>query len=450
MANFSFTSFLSSNGGSSATQGNTARRLSQPSEKQKSFYFDLCDRKKISRKDITQFTFDQLGKEIEQLQKLPDPASERQVAKIRELEKEIIALGGDLNPIGDAVINALSGGREGTASSLIQSLFDMRTALNQVAKPTDPQLGIMVEWYLCPDIPFESFSSEEVYAMKSGANMSESMTVTIEIPRRIDLGDGLWRHMTPDEFASAIKERMTKRQASKFIDDYRAVFYDWKKTRITSQQVNYIRELELRLANISTPKAVEFAVVDGEVQEIRNTTVDYNAEWNPMAYEPMDELSLAQFSYEQASQWIDQLKSELTNKPKTLHNEEEVYGQAQQQFEEKNLVRGENNRVRNEHDAKTDEFNKFNDLLFAVEAILGYGDDEVHEYATELMLDANVDSNAILERKQYIKNFFMSTVTIDPNKTGITPAEQKRWESQMARIFNMCDEIPVALEILAM
>lgn len=449
MTAFSFTSFLQSNGGNNnnggSRGGNGGGRLNKPSERQIKFYYDLCERKKVTRKDITQFSFEQLGKEIDELQKRPDPASDRQITKIRELEQEIISLGGDLKPIGDDVINSLTGGREGTASSFIQALFDMRSNMNIIAPPTDAQLKILVEWYLCPDIPFESFSSEEVFPMKNGANVAESQTITVEINRGIDLGNGQWRHMTPNEFAEEIKSKMTKRQASKFIDDYRGSFYDWKKTRITEQQIKYIRELEMRLANISAPKAVEYAIVDGEVQEIRNTTVDYNAEWNPMAYEPADELALAQLSFEEASQWIDQLKSEVdrANRYQSMYNEEELFGSAQQDFEERNLVKGENRRIRDEHDSLTDEYNKLNDLIFAVEAILGYEDMQAHEYAKESLLNQDVSSEMNKEYRDYLKNFFMNTVTVDKEK------DNKRWTSQMARIFNMCEDVPVALEILA-
>jgi len=242
---------------------------------------------------------------------MPDPASPRQLDKIKELETEIISAGGAMKPMTQATLDSLTGGREGTASSLIQMLFDTRNELSETAPITEPQLKIIVEWFLCPDIPFESFSSEEVYDKKELANDNESRTITIEIDRRIALEDNLWRLMTVDEFESEIKSKLTKKRASKFIDAYRGVFYDWKKTRITESQVKYIRELELRLANITTPKAVEWAFVDGEMVEMKANTVDYNDDWNPMAYQPMDELVLAQLSYEDASKWIDNLKTEL-------------------------------------------------------------------------------------------------------------------------------------------
>lgn len=442
MSNFSFTSFLNNNNG--GTNGSSA--YSRPaSENQKKFYFDLCERKRIAPKNINGFTFDQLRKEIEELQMRPDPASERQIAKIKELQDEIIKLGGDLKPIGDDVIARLTGGRDGNASALIQKLFDMRTKMNVIAPPTDAQLQIMVEWYLCPDVPFEEFSSEEVFAMEHGANENQSRTITISIKRRVELGGGLWRHMTPNEFAEALKKSMTKKQASKFIDDYRGVFYDWKKTRITQPQINYIRELELRLANVETPRAVEFAIVDGEMQQITNNSVDYDGDWNPMAYEPMDELVLMQMSADDATNWINQLKSEVgrRNAYESMYNEEEVYGTSQQDFEETQLVRGENRRVKNAHDAKHDEWRKLNDLIYSLEAIAGYKSDEIHDMVQELVID-EVDSDKALEYKYRMKEFFMSTVTADPTK------DRKRWESEMARVFNMCEEVPVALEILAL
>lgn len=433
MSNFSFTSFLNNNGASNngnggGYRGNTA--LSKPTPNQVRFYNDLCERKRITPKSINSFTFDQLAKEIEEMRKMPDPASQRQIDKIRELEKEIIELGGDLKPISQAVLNSLTGGREGTASSLIQSLFDMRTNMNEVAPPSDAQVQIIVEWFLCPAINFEQFGiTKRVYL-----DHLNSYSTDVDSPDVLE--KRLWRSVTPTEFAEQIKKKMTKKEASRFIDDNRGTFYEWRKTRITSQQVNYIRELEKRLSNIETPKQVEWAVVDGEIVQITNTK--HKGEYYAEGYTPFSDMQLAQMSYEEASEWIDRLKYEISLKNsgyQSMHNEEEVYGDNQQNFED-------NRKAKNEHDARTEEFNKLNDLIFALEAILGYEDMDAHNAVQEIILDG-VDSRQALAHKSYLKNFFMNTVTADRNK------DEDAWTQQMARIFNMCEEVPTALEILA-
>lgn len=57
-------------------------------------------------------------------------------------------------------------------------------------------------------------------------------------------------------------------------------------------------------------------------------------------------------------------------------------------------------------------------------------------------MEEDASNSKIEELSNYLGNFFMATVTIDPRKN------QTKWASQMARIFNMCEEVPVALRIL--
>jgi len=433
---FSFTSFLSNNGGnnSGSTRGSAA--LNRPTPRQQQYYIDLCERKRIKPKDINSFTFDTLRAEIEQMRAMPDPASPRQIEKIRELEKEIIELGGELKPITEKFINSLTGGREGSASSFIQTLFDMRTSMNDVAKPSDAQLQIMVEWFLCPDIPFEQYGVEKRVYLEHLSSYSTDVDTPDKLEQR------LWRYVTPTEFAQRISERITRKDASAFIDRYRGVFYEWRKTRVTQQQVRYIRELEDRLSNTYVPPQVEYAVVDGEVMQV--TKPSSRIQYNAQAYTPMEEMQLAQMSYEQGSEWIDRLKNEVDrrNTYQNMHDEvEDVFGSAQQDFEDKMTMRDENRRANDLADAKIDEFNKMKDLVFSVEAVLGYNNDEIHDMIQEMLME-DCESTTLIDYKSRIKEFFLSTVTSDQEK------DNDRWTQEMARIFNMCEEVPTAMEIL--
>lgn len=433
-AEFSFTNFLNSNSNYSASPSSRSS-MRGASDSQKKFYLDLCERKRVRPSDVNAFTFDQISKEIEELQKRPDPASIRQIDKIKELVAELIELGADLKPMSETELAVLTGGRDGTASSLIESLFAMRTQLNEIAPATSAQIQIICEWFLCPAIPFEDFGIEKkVYLDKLSAYCSDSDNPEI-------LEKRAWRLMTPTEFANQIKSKMTKRVASKFIDDYRAEFYEWRKTRVTKQQVEYIRELEKRLSNTHVPREVEWAIVDGELQQVTrpSTRMDYN----PVAYTPLEDMQLAQMSYEQGSEWIDKLKGEVARKNsyKSMYNEESVFGENQQNFED-------NRKATTQYDAKLKEYNALNDLIFSIEAILGYTNEEAHQIAGVIFKEgtAHKDADSFIlsaEDKMFLKEFFMSTVTADPNK------DEPRWRSEMARIFNMCEDIPVALEILA-
>jgi hypothetical protein len=441
MAEFSFTNFLNNNGGNNNNAPTTRGGYSndrQATPNQKKYYIDLCERKRIRPDDVNKFTFDQMANEIEKLRSMPDPASENQIKKIRELSEDIMKLDPTFKPMTEKFLGTLTGGRNGTATSLIQSLIDMSTQLNEIAPPSDAQLQIIVGWFPCPDIPFENFSIEKrVYLDKLSAYCSDTDNPEV-------LEKRAWRLVTPTEFAEQIKNKMTKREASKFIDDYQHVFYDWRKTRVTAQQVKYIRELESRLDDTYTPPQHEWVVEDGEVKQIQVNRTPRKSTYAPSGYVPLEEIQLAQMSFEEASEWIDRLKSEIArmNQYRTMNNEEEVFGDAQQTFHEKGMILQENRRARDLADAKLLEWTKFNDLIFAVEAIVGYKSDEIHDMVSELMME-DCDSSIMHDHKQRLKEFFMSSVTADPKR------DESRWRSEMARIFNICEEVPTALEILA-
>ena len=417
MSNFSFTSFLTNN-----KRTGTARvytdRMSAPTEKQIQYYLDLCQRKKVQPKEIKLFTFETIGKEIEQIRQLPDPASDRQIEKIKQLQQEISELGGNLKPFSEEFLSRLTGGAEGTASQLIETLMRKRTELNEVALPSDAQLQIMVEWFLCPDIPFEDFGiQKKIYLDSTIETNGETVN--------------LWRYMTPDEFANEIKSKMTKKQASEFIDRYRVAFYDWRKTRITQQQVRYIRELEQRLASIYTPRQTEFAVnEDGEIVEIKQSASrDARGELQTVAYEPLTEMQLAQMSYEEASLFIDQLKSELERKE--LYRYGNIYGDDQQALEDKRGAKDRN-------DAIIKEYTALNDLIYKLEAVAGYENYDLHGLIRETLLEG--EDHRSEEAKNAIKEFMMQTIDFERGFSQVI--------KDLGRLQVMCEESVIATAIL--
>lgn len=417
MTNFSFTSFLNNNKRAETARAYT-ERASAPTEKQIQYYLDLCKRKRIQPKEIKLFTFETLGKEIEQIRQLPDPASDRQIEKIKQLWQEINDLGGNLKPFSDEFLNRLTGGATGTASQLIETLMKKRMELNEVAPPSDAQLQIIVEWFLCPDIPFE------YYNIQKKVFLDETTEKDGEVVK-------LWRYMTPDEFANEIKTKMTKKQASEFIDRYRAVFYDWRKTRITQQQIRYIRELEKRLANIYTPRQVEFAVnEEGEIIEMKHgSSRDARGDLQTVAYEPITEMQLAQMSYEEASSFIDQLKSELERKE--FYRYGDIYGNEQQLLEDKRGAKDRN-------DAIIKEYTALNDLIYKLEAIAGYENYDLHGLIKETLLEG--EDHRSEEAKNAIKEFMMQTIDF---KRGFSQVMK-----DLGRLQVMCEESVIATAIL--
>lgn len=433
---YSFTSFLNNNGANNV-QGNAQQQqynMRGASPKQVSYYMDLCKRKNVVPKDIASFTFETIGKEIEQLNKLPDPASPNQILKIKELEKEIIQNGGNLVPLTEDEMRQLSGGRNGTASEKIQELFNMRQTLSDVLPPTEQQLQILVSWYLCPDIPFESIQNDKFLPLEEGANEQKLVSEIITINKRVQLEGKQWRLMTPQEFANELNSKFTRKLASRFIDEHRGKFYAWKNTRATQGQIDYIRELEARLANIYTPRQVEYALVDG--QQVQITQSSTRLDYAPTAYEGLNDMQIAQMSTDDASVWIDRLKSELDRGTyETMYNEEEVYGDSQVEFEESARY------SKTQAEAYDKAYDGLVNIIFSLQAMVGYEAREVLDIVNSISMDAG-NQTVVINNREKLKDFFMATVTADKER------ENEEWTKQMARIFNICEENEYAIEVL--
>lgn len=385
-------SFTSTQGNAQSSyqsqKGNTAR-VSAPSPGQIKFYMDLTTRKRVAPVQMDIQTFESMGKLIEELRLLPDPASPAQLDKIRSLHAEITALYPETKPLIEEKLNALTGGQNGTASATIQRMFEIKSSLSDKAEPSVEQLEKLVSWFFCPDIPFENFSIEK----KKYLDKLTTWSTDVDVPA--DLEKRPYRLLTPSEFAEQIKLRMSKRQASAFIDEHRGTYYDWKRTRINANQINYIRTLEGRLSNIYVPKAVIEAVdFDGDVFTIpTSSSHDTRGELQTTGYQGLSEHDLIQMSYEDASTFIDQLKSELADP--TIRNIGSPYDDSQNLLNDKlatfDDVRKTGNLAHDETSGRVKEFTILNDLIFKLESVAGYKNDELHENIKESVLDGDGD-----------------------------------------------------------
>lgn len=438
--NYSFGSFINKgNNSNRATNNNRASynsgRVSPATPKQKSYYLDLCKRKKVKPADVNSFTFAEMGKEIERLNALPQPASDRQINKIVELNKEIISAGGNLKEFTQEFLDSLTGGRNGSASDLIEKLMEMRLELNDSLPITDNQVQTLIDWFLCPDIPFESLSYEELLPLKPGANVQESVTHTISINKKVDLGDGKWRLMTANEFAEELKSKLTKKTASAIMNQYGSDFYAWRSTRVTKPQIELIRTLEDRLAQTHVPKEVEWAIIDGVPQQVTKPSMrDY---YEPVAYDPLDELQLLQMSSEEAGEWIDRLQYELSN----MQDVKPMFDEKDMNLDAQDHINETNRNVSDEVDARNKDIQNFKDLIFHVEALTGCQADEVHDLASQITQD-DPRSKKHADAKRRIKEFFMSAITADPYQ------DFDRWSEEVATIRHMCDENSFSREIM--
>lgn len=327
------------------------------------FAKDLYRTHKLNDDALDTMTWQEVKAEVDRLQALPQPMSPAQEETLFKVLGELTELGCPVE-IPSAVMKQLTGGREGSASQLIEKLFAKRFEAQQNAPLSDAQADILITWFLCPDIPFENFNI-----------VKKAM-----LP---EISEVAWRFITCDEFKEQLRENMTRSQASQFIDEYRGVYFDWKKTRCSTQQKNYIRQLEERMANLSSPRKVEYAIVDGKVEQV---VTRQQREYNPQAYTALSDFDLEQMSYDDASRFIDQLKSELARpKRSTLPNTND-----QQLLEEKHNKFSERTGNGRAHDKETyriREHRKLSDFIFRLEAVVNYTNEDLHETMHELMVE---------------------------------------------------------------
>ena len=322
-------------------------------ENQIKFYSDLCAQRNLQpQEDVANLSYAEVSSLIEELKKHTPPSQ----SQIELIERKILNLQSMEILINLPDTSKLTGGKEGSASKLIETLMQLEAKHIETAPPSENQLSFMVNMYLCPDVNFEEYG----------------------IARRITLEENLWRKLTPQEFADEIIKKMNRKEASKFIDKHRGTFHIWKSTRIKIEQEKYIRTLEARLSDTSVPTPTEW-VVDIEGNLIQQTT---KTEHSPSGYTPLDELELKMLSAEEAGKYIDILKSELERK--------ELYrfgGSDNIDITFESLRRND----------KEEEYKALKEIMFKIEAVAGYEDEDLHKTPAYLIAGEKEGKDKIKE-----------------------------------------------------
>lgn len=387
-------------------------QVTPASPKQSQYLVDLRTRFSISTEGIEALSFQEVRAEIEVLRARPMPPSPAQMDVIHKTIKELQESGMNIN-ISAEKIASLTGGREGTGSKMIEYLFTLRQDTADVAALSDAQATTISGYYFCPDIAFEDYDVQKRIMMPA-------------------VSEKAWRRMTEDEFMAEIKSKFTRQQASKFIDDNREVFYTWKRTRITSNQMKYVRELDERLAKIYTSKQVNFAVVDGEIIEVDMPTA--GDRMPTRAHEPLTEQDLQQLSFEEASTLIDQMRHDLN---RTFESESDT---TQQELQDKLAGFSERNgtgNAKNEADAMSLELVKLGDLIYKLEAVVGSESPELHDMVKEVFIHQVTTADVLVEELRD----FMSIAIDDSSDT--------RLKQSYGALMNMCEDIPLAMRAVS-
>ena len=319
------------------------------------YYYDLCVQKGIEGINIYKCTSnDEFDAELSRVRSFRRP-SDAQLKLIEQKVENLASMNITVEPPTE-----LTGGLDGTAGKFIQMLIELEKEHYDEAKPTDAQLQAIVSYFLCPDVAFEDFN----------------------ISRRIEMDTfpGAWRRPTPQEFAEQIKEKMSRRDASAFIDKFRGSFYEWQKTRIRPEQIKLIRDLEERFKS-PNGRILESAVTIGG----QTFTYTNQKHETPVAeYVVMDELQIRMMSVEDASRFISMLKAELQNK--SLYTFGET-SDGSATFEE---IR---NNQKNQEESKDSELKDLIRIAYKLEAVAGYKLPELHNLIDEITVEYDGGDN---------------------------------------------------------
>mgnify|MGYP003575005404 CR=1 FL=1 len=419
ITNNAYTNFYNKNTRATTGGGNGGNR--PPSDKQKELYNSLCLRKKRVPANINEMTAEQLGKAIEELLALPEPASPKQIEMLKDMFKELIELGAsDVRMPSDKFFNTLTGGRDGSASQWIERTRQKRKSFYSVMQPSEEQLERLVSWYLCPDIPWEQLETKDIETTDFFGNYmrgkAEPIRTKVEM-EDIFIAEGVpaWRKMTADEFREELASKLTYSLASGVLDRYMGKFYEWRRTRIQPGRIKFIRDLEKSLANLRKPKVLK-QHADGEYFE--DAPFSVKEEYAPVAYEPMPDEVLLLIDEEHAQTYIEQLASErdarelysfgenittyeyydriefeqaLQQNPKTIvfSHWSRNKGFIDRQ-EEGNHTFEEIREATSLNAWRNKEFNALNDFLFSLQAIAGVEMDGLREEVAQVFFNYTV------------------------------------------------------------
>lgn len=377
--------------------GNTGKNkvsVRKTTSKQVKYYQDLCIQRNITPQDTTNLSYDELSLKIKELTSF-FPASKTQISLINDKVISLKAILDKMNFTEEQIVkfeetkdnlvyciiagilrnnlnitsitSTLTGGREGTASKLIEGIIDIEKHFNNILPPTESQVKMILSMYFCPDVDYIGHG----------------------LKLKVDLGNNMWRRVTPSELTEQVNTVFTKKSASEFIDKYNSAYAEWKKTRIRPEQIRYIKELEGHLSSDSKLSEVKQATdMEGNVIDLVSDKIEYI---KGKAYVPHTDEQLIQMSVEQASAFINQLQSE------------KIIKEEKQYVIDTDIEYG----TKTELEAIQREFKLLDDLMFSLEAMAGYADETLHSSINITMVE-DVESNR--EGAMYIRSFISDMI----------------------------------------
>jgi hypothetical protein len=360
MSKYSGFSFL--NRGNSVNR--TANAFKENSDKRIKFYLDLCTQKEVPPQNYTKMTNEELSAEIDRLYGL---RSKAQLDLIKQKITQLQELGVQINLPKPEVMNNLTGGKGGTASSLINQLIEIENEHNSKLPPLDVQIKKLKDMFLVLEVPYEDYGIKR------------------KVPYE-EMGDGYWRWVTPEEFDAQCKELLTKSEAQSLIERfYYSTYAEWRKTRLSQRKADMIRTLEGYL--FDKPNSDWYLDLCGNLVERHDFTrrKTLKEQYIPNNFTPLDEFQLQMFSDETADKYIEMLKEE--NK--------RSFGYTFQQSDDSKTF--EKLRKVKEADLNNERFRIFQEIMFSLEAKAGYDDEDLHNAAVSLFTDEDLRTSDMLK-----------------------------------------------------
>lgn len=415
------------------------------SEPQIKKYLELCQERKLVPQNYTQWTYDEMHKQIGDLIAFR-PATDAQRAMIIDLCKRT-----ETPEPTDAQWAKLSGVKDGSASVLIQRLQAKEREMGDVIAPHERQLEQIANMFLCPDVNFADINIPTAYELDETHIFQEVNTFgdpLILNGVRITTERKLKRKLTRLEVIEHAKQ-ITMNEATSFIEKYRDIFARWDRYKISDEQVAMIRTWESRIRESTRrPRVIaQAADIEGNVYDFLDadedqvqvydviTEDDKSAKgYSPPGYEPLDDYAINQFTRKQASDYIDMLRAEYKNIETRGFAPEDVKDET---FE---VIRGASDASK----LNTEEYTHLNDVLYSLCAVTGEDDQQLLEsafylygYTDEGKVNAsetNFQTNDAANKRKYIKEYMERAV-------------QDKYIT-VSGLLKMCERSNTAMDIL--
>jgi hypothetical protein len=380
----------------------------------KKYYMDLCFKKGLVPQDVSNIEYENFQKLLSQVKEFY-PASNKQKEKIKSLTEELgikyIKIGEKTTEINESFINRLRGGTEGSASKLLNHLFKIEREARKDLSPTEGQEKMLIDMFICPDVNFREIGISTCIELEDETNLTTVLLYNDPHARdfqsflthnRDVIVDKEWygqstkrkdeyclgyievkiatkrlhRMITQEEFKEQLKENVSREVASQFIEKYKNAYYGWNKTRASDRQINFINQLQKRLADLYTPKPIqekarlvgdELIMMDIESSSHASYDTDQtNNDYEVQSYSVLDKVSLKQLDVEGATKLIQQIQWEISQKKQYSFGERE---DASDTLEELRTAKDQNEK-------QVAEFTALSNLVHNLHATIGLRADE--------------------------------------------------------------------------